>query len=72
MPIQAELALVGQHAERSSEGWMLFRCVRDPGKPSPGPAPKFFWNVSNIDQRVGIAARQDRVITASSSAFIGD
>jgi hypothetical protein len=30
-------------AERSQEGWMLFRSVRDPGKPSPGPAslPKF-------------------------------
>ncbi len=28
-----------EHTERSPEGRMLFRFVRDPGEPSPGPAP---------------------------------
>jgi hypothetical protein len=32
----------------------------------------YFWNVSNFDLRAGIAARQDRVITALPSAAIGD
>src|ERR1700704_448248 len=33
------LKLIGQHTERSPEGRMLFRNVRDPVRPSPGPAP---------------------------------
>ena len=31
--------LTHEHTERSPERRMLFRFVRDPGEPSPGPAP---------------------------------
>src|SRR5258708_2160063 len=31
--------LTHEHTERPPEGRMLFRFVRDPGEPSPGPAP---------------------------------